>query len=188
MTAFHACGRVLFPDAEMVHLWKPRATGDSIVTPAARPQATPAAALGATTLLLVALLTWLATPVRAMDGVAVGGYDAVAYFTEGRAVPGESAIALKWRGRMWRFANAANRSTFEMNPHAYAPQFGGFCTLALSEGRIEPGTPTEFVIHDGRLYLVHDPARRAALEQTIAARVERAAAHWPDLRKTVARR
>ncbi len=158
------------------------------MTAAARPDHTPATALRASTLLLVALLTWLAAPARAMDGVAVGGYDAVAYFTEGRAVPGERSIALKWRGRMWRFASAANRSTFEMNPHAYAPQFGGFCTLALSEGRIEPGTPTEFVIHDGRLYLVHDPARRATLAQTIAARVERATAHWPELRTTVAQR
>jgi hypothetical protein len=176
----------------MVHVCDPPSTGDSDVTPAARalpmPTATArAAALGAA-LMLLALMTWLAAPARAQDGVAVGGYDPVAYFTEGRAVPGENGIALKWRGRMWRFANAANRNAFEMNPHAYAPQFGGFCTLALSEGRIEPGTPTEFVIHDGRLYLVHDPGRREMLAQGAALRIERAAARWPDLRKTVARR
>ena len=159
--------------------------------PAPAASAVSAIALGAA-MMLTALLLWVAAPVRVQaegtDRVAVGGYDPVAYFTEGRAVQGDGAIALKWRGRMWRFASAANRNAFEMNPHAYAPQFGGFCTLALSEGRIEPGTPTEFVIHDGRLYLVHDARRRADLAQTLAARVEQAAAQWPELRQTVARR
>lgn len=160
--------------------------------PAARPLAVPALAALHAALVALALTALMAVPVRAQmaapDHLALGGYDPVAYFTEGRAVPGERGIAVKWRGRMWRFSSAANRNAFEANPHAFLPQFGGACVVALSEGRIEAGVPTEFLLHGGRLYLLGSASRRLELAESLVARLDQAAAHWPELRKTVAQR
>lgn len=59
-------------------------------------------------------------------GVAIKGYDTVAYFIEGRAVKGSKDFEHRWQGATWRFASAANRDTFAANPVRYAPQYGGF--------------------------------------------------------------
>jgi hypothetical protein len=59
-------------------------------------------------------------------GVAIKGYDTVAYFTEGRAVEGKSEFEFTWQDAIWRFASAANRDLFAANPERYAPQYGGF--------------------------------------------------------------
>ena len=59
-------------------------------------------------------------------GVAIKGYDAVAYFTEGRAIKGKKEFEFKWQDARWRFATAANRDMFAENTEAYAPQYGGF--------------------------------------------------------------
>ncbi len=160
--------------------------------PAARPLAAPAFAVLQIAMLVLALSAWMGTPARAQmaapDRMALGGYDPVAYFTEGRAVPGERGIAVKWRGRMWRFSSAANRSLFEANPHAFVPQFGGACVVALSEGRIEAGVPTEFLVHGGRLYLLGSAKRKLELAEALSTRLDRAAAHWPELRGELASR
>ena len=59
-------------------------------------------------------------------GVAIKGYDTVAYFTEGNAVKGKKEFEYEWQGAKWRFSSPANRDTFVANPQAYAPQYGGF--------------------------------------------------------------
>lgn len=99
----------------------------------------------------------------ASAGVAVGGYDPVAYFTEGRAVPGRAEIALRWRGVRWHFATPSHRQAFEANPRSYAPQFGGHCAVGVSRGDLRPGNPELFMIHDDRLYLVESPAEHGRL-------------------------
>ena len=59
-------------------------------------------------------------------GVAIKGYDPVAYFTEGRAVKGKKEFEYKWQGAKWRFSSAANRDKFAADPPAYAPKYGGY--------------------------------------------------------------
>lgn len=94
-------------------------------------------------------------------GLALSGYDAVAYFDDGRPVPGDADVALRWKGAVWRFASASHRASFEMNPGAYAPQFGGHCAVSLAGGKLVPADPRAFAIIDGRLYLaVSDEAVR----------------------------
>ncbi len=61
----------------------------------------------------------------AWGGVAIGGYDTVAYFETGRAMAGSAQHSLVWKGVVWRFASQGNQTRFEMNPWAYAPMFGG---------------------------------------------------------------
>jgi YHS domain-containing protein len=114
----------------------------------------------------------------AAQGVAVNGYDPVAYFTEGRAVQGRAEIALRWRGVRWHFTNEAHRATFEANPRAYAPQFGGFCAVGISEGLAVTASPDLWVIHEGRLYLAETPAKRALLAADPSAVVSRARSNW----------
>ena len=120
-------------------------------------------------------------PIAATEGVAIGGYDAVAYFTEGAAVPGRADHALRWRGAIWLFSRAETLLAFEMNPRAYAPRFGGYCAVALSEGRLETGDPRVFAIRDGRLYLAHSAALMARWQADPPARIAAAEAHWPAI-------
>lgn len=84
------------------------------------------------TCIVAAFLTWSATA-RAFEevnstffGVAIKGYDAVAYHTEGRAVKGQSKLSYKWNDAKWYFASAENRDLFSDDPERYAPQYGGY--------------------------------------------------------------
>ena len=100
------------------------------------------------------LLAACATP--APDGgtvrLAAEGYDVVAYFSEGEAVPGSAAHTLDWDGREWRFASEAHRRMFRADPDRYAPAYDGHCAWALSQGRLAQGRPQHWAIHGGRLF------------------------------------
>lgn len=85
-------------------------------------------------------------------GVALMGYDSVAYFHQNEARPGAGNIALRWRGLVWHFASPENRAAFEANPRAFVPQFGGLCPEALTRGETVPGDPRHWTIRDGKLY------------------------------------
>ena len=60
------------------------------------------------------------------QGVAIKGYDTVAYFTEGQAVKGKKQFEYQWQGAKWRFANQKNLEMFSSAPDKYAPQYGGY--------------------------------------------------------------
>ena len=87
------------------------------------------------------------------SGLAIRGADPVAYFTDGEAVMGDSEYETEWEGAVWRFASAENQELFEADPEAYAPQYGGYCAKALSEGNVVSVDPEAWKIVDGKLYL-----------------------------------
>jgi YHS domain-containing protein len=89
-------------------------------------------------------------------GVILGGYDAVAYFTEHKPVKGNPAIKSTYEGAIYLFASEAHKAEFDKNPSKFAPQFGGFCVHGMSMGKQIPGQPTLFTIHKGKLYLCSD--------------------------------
>jgi len=96
-----------------------------------------------------------------VKGVAVGGYDAVAYHTVGKAVVGNPAITLEHEGVAWRFASEANRELFRAEPARYAPQYGGYCAYAVSQGYTAKGDPKAWSIVGGKLYLNYtQPVKR----------------------------
>ena len=143
-----------------------------------------------TAALLLAVLAPAAGPARAgsplfhtENGVAIRGYDTVAYFRRGEAVPGRPDIAVAWKGAIWRFASQDNREAFEANPRAYAPRFGGYCAYAVSRGYLAAGDPQAWEIVDGRLYLIHDPALKRVWERDVAGNLALAEANWPALLK-----
>lgn len=139
-------------------------------------------ALGCPALLLPCRGRAEAARVATPGGVALSGFDPVAYFTEGRAVPGAAGQALRWRGAVWYFASAANRNAFEMNPAAYAPQFGGHCAVSMAEGRAAAGDPRIFVILDGKLYLAVSQEALDTLSADPEPTIARALANWRKIR------
>lgn len=89
-------------------------------------------------------------------GVAIVGTDPVAYFTDGKAVPGSDAFTTTWQGATWKFASAAHRDLFVADPAKYAPQYGGYCAYGVAQGGLVKIDPTQFTIRDGKLYLNYD--------------------------------
>jgi hypothetical protein len=59
-------------------------------------------------------------------GIAIKGYDTVAYFTEGRALKGKPEYEVSYQDARWRFSSAANRDLFKDDPERYIPQYGGY--------------------------------------------------------------
>ena len=86
-------------------------------------------------------------------GLAVRGYDVVAYFTEGKPVAGDWQITAEHGGATYRFASEANRDAFKADPARYAPQFGGYCAFGAAMGFKFDGDPEVFKIVDDKLYL-----------------------------------
>lgn len=119
-----------------------------------------------------------AAGVNADAGVAVRGTDVVAYFTEGRPVPGRAEFTHAWRGATWRFASAGNRDRFAADPDRFAPAYGGFCAFAVSEGYTAPIDPNAWRIVDGRLFLNYSRSVQQRWERDIPGRVARADANW----------
>jgi YHS domain-containing protein len=92
------------------------------------------------------------------NGVAVRGYDPVAYFIDKRAVKGKEKFAVKTDdGVIYYFSSLENREIFVADPARYAPQFGGFCALGAAQGARAQSDPKSFRVVDGKLYFISDP-------------------------------
>lgn len=89
-------------------------------------------------------------------GIAIKGYDPVAYFTQNKPVKGVDAYVYEWQGAKWKFANQANLDTFKANPTKYAPQYGGYCAYGVANDNLVSIEPDKFTIIDGKLYLNYD--------------------------------
>lgn len=119
--------------------------------------------------------------VFAEAGIAIAGADPVAYFTQGAYVAGDAAYTYDWGGATWQFANAEHRDRFAQNPSQYAPQYGGFCAWAVSQGYTAPIDPTVWSIVDGKLYLNFDQSVQRRWERDIPGHIARADQNWPQV-------
>jgi len=115
------------------------------------------------------------------DGVAIGGADPVAYFTQNASVIGSPDFTAEWNGVTWRFASAANRDSFKADPAKYAPQFGGFCATGTSFGKKVPIDPTQFKVVDGKLYLNSSPGAQARFLGDEKGTIMKAQGIWPKI-------
>lgn len=88
-------------------------------------------------------------------GIAIQGYDPVAYFTDGQAVKGSDEFAYEWLGAVWHFASAEHREIFAADPVKYAPQYGGYCASAMVGGEAATASAEDWRIVDGKLYLFY---------------------------------
>lgn len=119
--------------------------------------------------------------IYANDGIAIDGTDAVAYFTEGKPVVGSPEFAYDWMGATWHFSTAENRDAFAADPEAYAPQYGGYCAYAVSEGYTASTVPEAWKIVDGKLYLNFSRRIQRRWERDIPGHIESANANWPSV-------
>lgn len=120
---------------------------------------------------------------KSFTGVAIKGYDTVAFFNDSDAVKGQKAFQSKWNGAIWRFQSEANLKAFEANPEKYAPQYGGYCAWAMADGKKAPVDPNQWDITDGKLYLNYDPGIKAKWLEDKAGFIRRADAKWPSIKK-----
>ena len=119
-------------------------------------------------------------------GIALYGFDPVAYFSRRAAVPGLAAHEVAVEGVTWRFLNEGNRAAFAADPQTYGPRFGGYDPVALGRGTATAGNPLVWTLAGERLYLFHDAQTRAAFLDDPAGAAAAADAQWPRLRETVA--
>lgn len=121
-----------------------------------------------------------ATPeVYAEGGIAVDGTDVVGYFTDGAPVAGDPAITHDYMGVSWQFSTQANRDAFAADPAAYAPQYGGYCAYAVSQGYTASTVPEAWSIVDDKLYLNFSTRVRRRWARDIPGHIALADANWP---------
>ncbi|MEM9386286.1 MAG: YHS domain-containing (seleno)protein [Pseudomonadota bacterium] len=147
-------------------------------------------------LMAYAALLLLATP-AAFAGVDTGtdrndvilaGHDAVAYFTEGKPVPGSAEFTASHNGAIYRFATAKNRDAFRADPDRFAPAYGGYCALGTSFGKKFLVDGKAFEIVDGQLYVNKNLKVYATWRKDIPGNIEKADGHWPDIAEVPAKK
>jgi YHS domain-containing protein len=111
--------------------------------------------------------------------VAVSGYDPVAYFTENKPVKGDPKFSFDYMGAKWQFSSAENRDKFAAAPQSFAPQYGGYCAWAVSQGYTASGDPMFWKIVQGKLYLNFDAAVQKKWETDIPGFIQKANTNWP---------
>jgi len=89
-------------------------------------------------------------------GIAILGYDTVAYFTDNKAVAGSDQFKSQWMGATWKFASQAHLDLFKAEPAKYAPQYGGYCAYGVTRDYLVKIDPTQFTVLAGKLYLNYD--------------------------------
>ncbi len=119
--------------------------------------------------------------IYAEDGIAIDGSDAVAYFDGNGPVAGDPAITFDYMGATWRFSSEANRDAFAADPAAYAPQYGGYCAYAVSQGYTASTVPEAWSIVEGKLYLNFSTGVRRRWERDIPGHIAAANANWPSV-------
>jgi YHS domain-containing protein len=113
------------------------------------------------------------------DGVALRGYDAVAYFKDGKPVKGTTEHKAEFKGSTFLFASEANRDAFAADPTRYAPQYGGYCAFGVSGGYKAAIDPAAFAVVDGKLYLNYNRKVQKQWSTDIPSFINKADTAWP---------
>ena len=114
-------------------------------------------------------------------GIAINGYDPVAYFTVGKPVEGSQKFSHQWRGAKWHFSSEANKAKFAAAPQKYSPQYGGYCAFAVSYGSTATTVPEAWTIVDNKLYLNNSLGVRSRWKTDIPGYIKKANANWPGV-------
>jgi len=115
------------------------------------------------------------------NGLALQGYDPVAYFTDAKPVKGDAKFSAAYKGATYHFASAEHKKTFEADPAKYEPQFGGYCGYAASINKVSPISVDFWEILDGRLVLQHNQKAWNLWHSDVAGNLKKADANWPGL-------
>ena len=118
-------------------------------------------------------------------GIAMGGYDPVAYFDGGKPTPGVATISASHDGARYLFASAEHKSEFLKNPEKYLPQFGGFCALGTAFGEKVDGDPKTGQVVNGKLYLNYNTKALDLFNKDQSGTITKANANWPAVKDKV---
>ena len=139
---------------------------------------------------LILLLLGLALPVFAQtktllnldsDGLAIQGYDPVAFFTDQKPVKGDAKFVFKHDGAIYYFASKEHRDLFKENPAKYEPVYGGYCAYGVSRNKLVEIDVDAFQIVDGKLLLQYSKSVRDKFNQDAKGNLAKAEANWPAL-------
>ena len=132
--------------------------------------------------------SFMATPalaakpsVYATDGIAINGYDPVAYFTMSKPVAGDMAHASDWEGAKMLFSSAENKAMFDADPEKFAPKYGGYCAYAVSKGGTATTSPDAWTVFEDRLYLNFNTTVRGIWSEDKPGNIAKADANWPGV-------
>jgi YHS domain-containing protein len=125
--------------------------------------------------------------VNSHTGLAISGFDPVAYFTDGRPQFGRPDLELRIDGVVWRFVNEGNRAAFKDHPEVYSPRFGGYDPVAIARGNSVPGHPLVWAVTGQRLYFFYSEEARAAFLADPGRYIAAATRKWPAVARTIAR-
>jgi YHS domain-containing protein len=117
------------------------------------------------------------------NGLAIDGYDPVAYFTEQKPVKGSSEFRADFRGSTFQFASAIHRDAFTADPEKFVPQYGGYCAYGMAKGYKASIDPAAFTVLGDKLYLNYSEAVRTRWLADIPGYIQKADANWPEVQR-----
>ena len=120
-------------------------------------------------------------------GLAIGGFDPVAYFTDAQPLVGQPGFEASEAGAIWRFRNEGNRASFLGHPEIYGPQFGGYDPVDVARGVAVAGQPRFWLVAGQRLFLFGRAESRDAFAADPARFAREARQRWPGVQETLAR-
>jgi hypothetical protein len=116
------------------------------------------------------------------SGVALHGYDPVAYFSSGKPTRGIETISASYDGARYLFATKAHKKLFVSHPEKYIPQFGGFCSVGTAYGKKVETDPLTGVVVNGKLYLNYDQKVGELFKKDTPGTIDRAEHNWPTVK------
>lgn len=125
--------------------------------------------------------------VNPKTGLALSGFDPVAYFTDGKPQFGRPELEFRNNGAVWRFRNEGDRAAFADHPEVYMPRFGGYDPVAVARGTSVPGHPLFWAVSGERLYLFYRAEARAEFLADPGGVIARATRKWPEVARSIAR-
>lgn len=123
-----------------------------------------------------------AEEIFATGGVAINGYDPVAYFTDHKPVKGSEKYTASYQGATFRFASAAHRNTFTADPAHFAPQYGGYCAFGTAQGHKAPTEPQAFTVVGDKLYLNYNDSVLNTWREDVAGNIAKANSNWDTVK------
>ena len=115
------------------------------------------------------------------QGVAIQGYDPVAYFTQNKPVKGSPSNKSVYQGAKFYFASAADKKEFDKNPSKYAPTYGGYCVNNLRKGKLEKGDPNVFSVYKGKLYFCSEKKGLEEFKKNIDQNLDETYNRWRQI-------
>lgn len=116
------------------------------------------------------------------DGIAIRGYDVVAFHTDAIATKGSEKFVYRWKDTNWLFASQENLDLFKKEPEKYAPQYGGYCAYGTADGHKAPTETDTWTVRDKKLYFNYNKKVQQSWNKDQAAYIEKADRNWVEIK------